>query len=358
MTKGSQHPREGKVPIEFLESSVFRNLGAARPELVVGPGEGLDNAVVSIGGGKALVLTSDPLSYIPEVGPEASAWLTVHLLASDLSTSGVPPQFAMFDFNLPPALDLVSAGAYLKAVGRECKRLGIAIAGGHTGRYAGSGYTVVGGGTMLGVCGEDSYVTPAMAGEGDAVLITKGAPIGATAVLAASFPEVVEARAGSRVLRKARARMRDCSTVADAAAAARVGLRSRVTAMHDATEGGVLGAASELSSACGLPVFVDAEKVQVPEECEAVCEAFALDPLTTLSEGTLVVTCKRSAVQALAGALAGAGVESCEVGRVGKRGEGSGLWLSSGGSTPRRHRPGRDGYWEAYAKAAGRRKAG
>ncbi len=349
---GRPRPREGKVPREFLESSVFGSLGARRDELVVGPGHGLDNAVVSLGGGRALLLTSDPLTFIPALGAEWSARLTVDLLASDLSTSGVPPQFAMLDFNLPPGLDLRSAGAYLRAVGRECERLGVAIAGGHTGRYAGSGYTVVGGGTMLSVCDEDAYVTPAMACAGDSLVVTKGAAIGATAVLAGCFPEAVESRAGPGVLREARRRLRDCSTVADAAAASGVGLRERVTSMHDATEGGVLGAASELSSACGLPVFVEAERVDVPEECAAVCGAFGLDPLTTLSEGTLLVTCKPGSVEDLRGALAGAGISSCEVGRVGAREEGEGLWLSKRGSRPRRHAPAPDRYWEAYSRAA------
>ena len=167
---------------------VFANLGAKRSSLLVKPGHGLDNAVISLGGKKVLVVTSDPLSVIPSIGMKESAWLSVHLLASDLTTSGVSPQFAMLDLNLPPEMDLPAVGAYLKAIGDECRKLGIAIAGGHTGRYPGSGYTVVGGGTMFSVAERDAYVTPAMARPGDAVLITKGAAIGATAVLAHCVP--------------------------------------------------------------------------------------------------------------------------------------------------------------------------
>ena len=251
-----------------------------------------------------LVVTSDPLSVIPSIGMKESAWLSVHLLASDLTTSGVEPQFAMLDLNLPPEMELPAVGAYLKAIGDECRKLGIAIAGGHTGRYPGSGYTVVGGGTMFSVAGRDAYVTPAMAKPGDAVLITKGAAIGATAVLAHSFPETIEKKAGAAMLGKAKSRLRDCSTVKDARSAASVGLRENVTSMHDATEGGVLGGLFELSSACGLPVVVRREAIHVPEEASAVCGAFGLDPLTTLSEGTLIVTCRPEAVEGLRAALA------------------------------------------------------
>ncbi|MGH9919077.1 MAG: AIR synthase family protein [Nitrososphaerales archaeon] len=346
--------QQGKVPREFLESTVFSNLGAKRSSLIVGPGHGLDNAVISLGGSKVLVVTSDPLSVIPSIWMKESARLSVHLLASDLTTSGVEPQFAMLDLNLPAEMELAAVGAYLKAVGDECAKLGIAIAGGHTGRYPGSGYTVVGGGMMLSVAGRDAYVTPSMAKPGDAVLITKGAAIGATAVLSRSFPSTVEKKAGAAMLGRARSRLRDCSTVSDARSAASVGLRENVTSMHDATEGGVLGGLSELSSACGLPVVVRREAIHVPEEASAVCGAFGLDPLTTLSEGTLIVTCRPGGVEGLRAALAKARIDSYEIGRVGQRGQGRGLWVSSRGSKPRAHAPEPDRYWEAYADGVAR----
>ena len=94
---------------------------------------------------------------------------------------------------------------------------------------------------MFSVAGRDAYVTPAMAKPGDVVLITKGAAIGATAILARAFPGTTRSRAGAALTDKAKARLRDCSTVKDAKVAASLGLHDAVTSMHDATEGGVLG---------------------------------------------------------------------------------------------------------------------
>jgi hydrogenase expression/formation protein HypE len=286
---------------------------------------------------------------IPSVGPKLSAWLSVHLIASDLASSGVSPQFAMLDLNLPPQMDLADVEEYVESIGESCEALGISIAGGHTGRYPGSGYTVVGGGTMLSVAREDAYVTPAMARPGDSVVMTKGAAIGAAAVLSHAFPETVGSRSGAGTLRRARSRLKDCSTVKDALAAAAVGLHKKVTSMHDATEGGVLGGLFELSSASGLQVFVDTEKVQVPDDVRQVCQAFDLDPLVTLSEGTLLITSRQEAVGEVIEGLADEGVEALEIGRTGK--PGGGLFVSSGGSSPKRRVPGPDRYWEAYSKA-------
>ncbi len=75
-----------------MSQTVYRLTGKKRSEVLKGPQRGLDVSVVRLGKGKVMVATSDPLSYIPHVGPEASAWLSIHLLASDLTTrcSGRP----------------------------------------------------------------------------------------------------------------------------------------------------------------------------------------------------------------------------------------------------------------------------
>ena len=125
--------------------------------------------------------------------------------------------------------------------------------------------------------------------------------------------------------------------------------------MHDATEGGILGGLYELSSACGLPVIVNKKRIHVPEECRAVCKIFGLDPLTTESEGTLIISCRRDAVDDVDAALAKERVEVFEVGRVGSSAEGKGLLASSPNSSGlTRLVPSPDGYWKAYADALGR----
>src|SRR5207249_10804646 len=84
-------------------------------------------SVVRLGKVNVMVATSDPLSYIPQVGPEASAWLSIHLLASDLTTTGFSPVYGLFDFNLPPAMGESQFAIFWKPFHDECKKLGISI---------------------------------------------------------------------------------------------------------------------------------------------------------------------------------------------------------------------------------------
>jgi len=348
-----RHPGLGKVDRDFLFRVLLGNTGARSDSVIVGPGVGLDNAVLAVGGGRVMVVTADPLSIIPSIGMEESAWLTVHELASDLTTSAVRPQFAVLDFNLPPSLRMREFERYARAVGEECGRLGISIVGGHTGRYPGSDYSIVGGGMMMGLAEDDGYLTPRMMRAGDVILMTKGAAIEATAVLSLAFPQKTEKALGSsRMAEKARACLRLCSTVDDALTVSAVGIRDAgITSMHDATEGGVLGALYEMALSSGRELSVDRDCIHVSEESSAVCAAFDLDPLVTLSEGALIITCRPDRAEEALRALSRKGIDGFRIGRVSEEeGDRGRLSLSSGGGRARGYTPPKfDPYWSAYA---------
>ncbi len=148
----------GKFPLDLIEKLVYPKLGAERAEVLVGPGAGRDNAVIQLKGGQVLVTTADPLSVIPALGFKDSAYISVHLLASDLATCGFAPQFFMVNLNLPPQMKNEEFEEYWSTIDAECRKLDIAIVGGHTGRYVGSGYTVVGGGVMMAIAPENQYI--------------------------------------------------------------------------------------------------------------------------------------------------------------------------------------------------------
>ena len=339
----------GKAGRELLEGVVYRNLGAKRSDVIKGPGRGLDNAVIGLGGKGVMILTVDPVSVIPSLGMELSGWMSVHLIASDYATSGLRPEYATFSFNFPPELSDADRKEYVRSVGEECRRLGITIAAGHTGSYPGAGFTVIGAGSMFGFGRRGGFVDPSMARPGDAILMTKQAGIEATASLALSFPRYVEGKVGRLRASRAKKLVRSCSTVTDALTAARIGLgRGGITSMHDATEGGVLGGLEEMAYASGTAFHVNEGRINVSEEVGAVCGAFGLDPLDSLSEGTLLVTCNPGRINDLKDEFAGSGIPIREIGSVR---DGAGLWAVKGGGRPKRIKPGADRYWAAYRDA-------
>lgn len=338
----------GKEGPNFMRKTVYGHLGSSTSRVLVGPGKGLDNGVVRLGHGQVMIVTVDPVSAIPAFGMKISAWLSVHLIASDYTASGLDPQFAIFSYNLPPPMSASERDVYVSAIGNECRRLGVTIVAGHTGSYPGSGYTVIGAGAMIGLAKEGGYVTPSMAREGDVVLMTKDAAIEASGSLAASFPNFVRKRLGAAVASKAKNKLKLCTTVNDARTARRIGLGDGVTSMHDATEGGVLGGLDEMASASAKAFEVDLSRIPVSTESELVCGAFGLDPLNTMSEGALLMTCRPEKVSNLEKVMSKAQIQVSVIGSV--KG-GSGLRLKEGDGRRRTFKPAADRYWLAYDRA-------
>ena len=341
--------RFGKPNAQYMSQTVYRLRGKKRSEVLKGPQRGLDVSVVRLGKGKVMVATSDPLSYIPQVGPEASAWLSIHLLASDLTTTGFKPVYGLFDFNLPPAMGETQFATFWKAFHKECKRLGISIIGGHTGKYPGIDYSVIGGGVLIATGSEKTYLTSSMAHSGDEVILTKGAAIETTAVLTRTFPRRVKRALGPKLFSMAWNYLGKTSTVRDALTASSIGVRrDGVTAMHDATEGGVIAGFIELTGASDLGMVVDLESIPVSEESRALCDHFRIDPMVSLSEGSLIIASRPAKTDKILSKLASAGIPSFVVGKLTPK------FRGCKAATERGMRslsyPDVDPYWKAYSK--------
>ncbi len=78
----------GKIPIDILKEVVFKNLGAERKEVTVGPTAGIDGAVLEVGN-KNLIVSMDPITgAVDRIG-----WSAVNVNANDIATFGVEPIF-------------------------------------------------------------------------------------------------------------------------------------------------------------------------------------------------------------------------------------------------------------------------
>jgi len=341
----------GKIAPGQFERVIAPHLGAERAEVLVGPRAGQDSALVKLGGGRVLAVTTDPLSVVPALGFEASARLSCHLIASDLWTTGIAPAWASITFNLPPQMSDAELETYWLAMSDEWARLGVSVVTGHTGRYAGCDYSIVGAGTLMGVGDESGYLTPAMARPGDRVIVTKGCAIEATAIAAWLFPRRLATRLGPEGVERARALLGQVSVVADCRAALRVGVRERgVTSLHDATEGGVLGGLLELARACVSDLVVERALIPLAPEARAACEVFGTDPYWTLSEGTLIATARPEHAAAVLAALAAAEIPAAEVGEV-VHGRGALHLAEPDGARLTLTEPQADPYWPAYQRA-------
>jgi hydrogenase expression/formation protein HypE len=339
--------RTGKATAELFEQVILRRLGARDDDVLVGPQHGVDVGVVRVADGVAMALTADPVFVVPAYGWERAAWFAVHILASDASTSGLPLRWMSVDLNLPPSISDEDLTALWDAFHRACEGLGIAVVTGHTARYDGCNWPMVGGATCLALGPADAFVTPTMARPGDAVVVTKGAAIEATALFAATFPDRLAAGIGEETVRAADALFGSMTVVPEAGLARGFGLRDDgVTSMHDATEGGVIGGLLEVAVASGNGIRVDRDRIPVRPEVRAVCDHVGMDPFTAISEGTLIATVVPERADGFVEALGGAGIDAAVVGEIRPPDEGRTV-VTADGAEPLTH-PGLDPFWGAF----------
>ena len=204
---------------------------------------------------------------------------------------------------------------------------------------------------MIGIGPKDRYVTPNMAKVGDSIIITKGAAIEAAGLFAVTFPHRVAERYGEEAAREAEGIFWQMSVVEDALTAVEAGVREDgVTTMHDATECGVWGGLFEVAQASGVGMAIDKEKIIVQEAVRKVCDLFGIDPYSSISEGTLILTCRAHKAQEVIRRLGDKGIPATMVGEIVDRQRGM-RFFEKGISQELDH-PRVDPFWGAFGKAA------
>ncbi|MFC6757492.1 MULTISPECIES: AIR synthase family protein [Haloarcula] len=300
----------GKIDRETFDDVIYPNLGAPRADVSVGPRHGVDFGVLDIGE-RAIVVATDPISILPELGWERAGRLALEIVLTDVAVSGVAPTHLAINLTLPPAWSDENLEALWTGLADHAERLGVSIVSGHTARYPGIDSSWVGGATVLGVGDHDDIVRPDGATPGDDIVVTTGPGAEVTGLFSTLFPE----RLGldPETVATAQERVEDIAAVEDARAAFAAG---GVTAMHDATEGGIAGGLVEMAGGAGVRFDIDGDAVPVAPGVAAVCDAVGVDPWQVSSAGTLLCAVEAGRGAAVAEVIRDGGTPAAVVGSV------------------------------------------
>jgi hydrogenase maturation factor len=293
--------RPGKVSPEILRDLVFPFL-IRRADVLVHAGVGQDAAVLDFGPW-AVVLTCDPITG----ARQHLGRLAVHITCNDLATTGAEPVALLLTLLLDTGGPQAALEAIMHEAGEAAAALGVEIVGGHTEVTPGIDRPIA----MtagIGRVRKDDLVTSRGAKPGDTVLLTKGAAIEGTAILAADAAGRLRGRVDDAVLARARGFIERISVVPEGMIAARYG----ATAMHDVTEGGVLAGAWELAEAAGLGIEIHAEAIPVLPETAAICSALEADPLALVGSGAMLIATRTP--ERTQEALTGSGIPTAAIG--------------------------------------------
>jgi hydrogenase maturation factor len=270
-------------------------------QVIVPPMPGFDSGAHKVGDDKCIVVSTDPCVGVPK---QWFGWFLIHYAASDVAIFGAPPQYGTINLLASPKTEKAVFKRVMKQACDAADELKMTIITGHTGTYNGLS-NLVGTCTAYGIIRRDQLITPAGAKPGDYLICTK--PLGLETIVNFTLTHKTLASVlfGPNEALKLSQKVKMQTCVSEALLLAKTG---GVTAMHDATEGGIVAALNEMADASNVGFSVDFTKLPILPELEKLAEHFQLERdeiLATSSTGTLLAAVSPShrekAVKALSG---------------------------------------------------------
>lgn len=280
---------------------VLSTIQFQRADVLVHAGLGEDCAVLDFGDEVCLV-TSDPITGAVEGIGE----LAVHVACNDLAANGGTPVGVQIVLLLPEHIKEEQIHAIMQDIHKTAAEIGVEVIGGHT-EVTSKVQDCVVSVTAIGRAPKERYVTSSGAKIGDQLVISKGVAIEATAILARDFAHKLPFMVSTDEIK---ALTKQLSVVPEGLIAAEFG----VNAMHDITEGGLLGAVREICQASGVGAIIWEEQVPVLPLTEKITKLLGLDPLALLASGSMLMA--SSDGQGLVSKLAEQGIPAFIVGKA------------------------------------------
>lgn len=297
----------GKIPPQILERLVLQpvtHTKVHRADIVVRPKTGEDCSAMDPSG-EMCVFSTDPITGATrDVG-----YLAVHVNCNDVFSAGAEPVGILMTVLLPPQSEESMLEELMAGTLQAAAELGIEVLGGHTEVTDAVTKPVISA-TVIGKTKNRKMVCTGGAQIGQDVIMTKWAGLEGTAILAQEYETVLTQRMPKDLLQKAK----EMKGFLSVGTESRIAMEHGATAMHDATEGGILGAVWELAECSEKGVTVYADQIPIQEVTKAVCQEAQIEPLQLISSGTMVIAAYDGA--ALVEKLQAAGVAAAVIGKI------------------------------------------
>lgn len=296
----------GKLPTEILEQKILSKIQPNRKEILVGARIGEDCSVIGFGD-EVCVLSTDPITG----ASKGIGKLAVHISCNDVASNGVEPIAILLTILAPERASLEEIAQVLEEAKETAAQLDVEIIGGHTEVSAAVNRMVLST-TCIGKGKKESMVTSHGAQPGDDVLMTKWAGLEGSAILARDREEQLKKALPSKLLEEAKGYINHISVVKEGMLAGQVG----ATAMHDVTEGGLLGALWEMAAVSKVGVEIEEKLIPLTEATRKICEHFQINPLGLISSGVMLITTHNT--EKLLSTLKEKGIRATKIGKVTK----------------------------------------
>lgn len=296
----------GKLSSENLQEMIIDRIKKVGDDVLIRPGVGEDCSALSFGE-FACVLSTDPITgAASEIGR-----LAVHINCNDIASSGVKPIALMLTILVPPETSQEELNMIMDQASNEAYKLGVDIIGGHTEITSAVNRPLVSA-TAIGKQLREKLVTSSDSVAKDKLILTKNVALEGTGILAYDKAELLKEVLSQSELEQAKAMLDNISVIPEGI----IGGEFGVSAMHDVTEGGVLGAVWEMCEASGLGCVIEEKALPVEEVTQKICAYFDIDPYKLISSGCMLITVGQDKADKLLKQLIGQGIPASIIGEM------------------------------------------
>jgi hydrogenase expression/formation protein HypE len=294
----------GKLDWEDLRQLIQNNRSVNREEVRIKSGVGEDCSVINYGSHECIVSTDPITGADKNIGR-----LAVHINCNDIASCGVEPVGILVTILAPENSTLQEIGEVMKEIDEETKKLNVEILGGHTEVTKAVNKLIVSC-TALGRAVALKAVATSGAKLGDDLIVTKDLCLEGSSILANEYEEKASKVLSKDDLLEAKNYIEKISVVKEGIIAGKFG----VNAMHDITEGGVLGALWEMAEASEKGFKVYEENMPITMISKRLCSEFKIDPLKFISSGSMLISAE--AGEKLVAELNKNGVKATIIGKI------------------------------------------
>jgi len=267
----------GKLDNELLKNIVFENIKYKRSEVLKRPAIGEDCAVIDFGDYECVISTDPITAAVDQIGK-----LAIHISCNDIASNGIEPLGIMLAVMLPVGTTEEEISEMMKQAGQTAEELGVEIIGGHTEITNAVKQPIIVS-TAIGrgpITKERRNVK-----SGDVILMTKTSGLEGSGIIAYDYEKELRGKLTEAEIEEAKDYLDMVSVIKEGVCAGKVGY----LAMHDVTEGGILGAVWELCHASEVGAKLQHDNIPITDVTKKICEVYDIDPLKLISSGCMLI---------------------------------------------------------------------
>lgn len=297
--------KTGKVPVNILKRSIINEIKQKNKEVFKGAGVGADYALLRLKALEDIVVTTN----IYEASNSLSAALAVYKAGNNMACSGAVLIAVTVSMTLPVEFQESELKAYMKAMDDAAEKLQVEIAGGDT-QISENVQVPILTVTGIGRVSAENSMEERKVCAGQELVVSKWIGMEGALLIVNAKEEELQNRYPYAMLDRVMAMEHEMTVLLEAATA----VKSEVSAMHDLSEGGILGGLWEFAGKHGVGLEIDIKKIPVKQEVLEICEYFELNPYALRSGGSLLMAVNNGSN--LVWELNKLGIEASVIGRI------------------------------------------